>query len=607
MPSWRPSAAPRDATRGDGMTNLVRYGRTLCHLRPSQVTWRLRYLVQRKIETLPWSPLHGLHFRLTQRPEATVGDVLSLPQLPDWSPPSAEEARRVLAELRAGRLTLLNETRPFAGGADWRRPDSLTEHRLWHFSLHYHRWLEVLGQGVAGTGSPAFGQEIERWFRDWLDCCGVRTPGGSQFPWNSFNIATRLQSWHKLWTLYPPHLWSDAGLATRAVESFADQARSLSRHIEWDLRGNHLLRDASGLAIAARQLRHAEARRWMRLAKRIADSQSVEQVLPDGGHFERSPMYHIHALEDLVVLALLVDNHELAARLQTTCARMAEFVSWVRHPDGSLPLFNDAAQRAVCDPTRMLHLLNEHLSIPVPPAPQGLRHFADTGLVVWQGNSWTVFWDVGEVGPNYQPGHAHADTLTLECSYRGQRLIVDPGTFCYDQNEQRRYDRSTAAHNTVCIDDVDSSEVWHIFRVGARARPLGVDVIPRRQGFSGWAEHTGYDGLPGGPRHARQLMVDEEGPLKIVDRISGSGSHRLSGGYLLAPEWTAVPMPGGWQLSNGPHALKVRMEATAPMDLAIERRPWHPEYGIEIETSRLVWRSASESPVDVTTVLDPSS
>ncbi|HUQ72419.1 MAG TPA: alginate lyase family protein, partial [Planctomycetaceae bacterium] len=583
------------------MHDLVRYGRTLSHLRPSQVTWRLRYMVQRKIEALPWSPLQGFHFQLTQRPDVTLGDLLPMPRLPDWKPVSVDDAHAVLSELHTGQLTLLNEARPFAGNQDWCRPGSQIEHRLWNFSLHYHHWLAKLAYGAAQTADPAFGREIERWVRDWLDVCKPRASGMSQFPWNSFNIATRLQAWHKLWAAYPPDQWQDAALATRAVDGFAAQARSLSRHIEWDLRGNHLLRDASGLAVAARQIRHGEARRWMRLAKRIADSQSEEQILPDGGHFERSPMYHIHVLEDLVVLALLVDNHKLAGRLRETCGRMAEFVSWLRHPDGSLPLFNDAAQHAVCDPTRMLHLLDEFLGIPVPPAPQGLKHFADTGLVAWHGSPWTVFWDIGDIGPDYQPGHAHADTLTLECSVQGRRLIVDPGTHCYDHNEERRYDRSTAAHNTVCIDDTDSSEVWHIFRVGARANPLGVDVIPRRHGFSGWAEHNGYDALPGGPRHARQLLVDDHGPLKIIDRITGTGMHRVSGGYLLAPEWTAKPAPNGWQLTNGTTTVNVHIESTQPVALSIERRPWHPEYGVEIETNRLTWRIESSIPVEVTT------
>ena len=121
--------------------------------------------------------------------------------------------------------------------------------------------------------------------------------------------------------------------------------------------------------------------------------------------------------------------------------------------------------------------LAARLGVKVDPAPRrGCQFFPYAGMVVRHGDPWTVFFDVGPVGPDYQPGHAHADTLALETSYRGSRLFVDPGTFAYDRDERRHYDRSTAAHNTVCIDGRDSSEVWHIFRVGRRAYPLDVRV-----------------------------------------------------------------------------------------------------------------------------------
>lgn len=587
------------------MNTLVRYGRTLSHLRPSQVTWRLRYMVQRKVEALPWMPLKGLHFKLTKHADATVRDLQAVPRLPEWEPFSLDSARRTLAELQTGRLTLLHHKRPFAGGDDWCLTGGRTVHRLGTYNLHYHRWLTELAWAGAQTGDPAFTATWQHWLRDWLDVCPSQALGFTHYPWNSFAIATRLQWWQKLWTVCLPSEWNDAELASRAVDSFVEQARYLSRHIEWDLRGNHLLRDAAGLVIAARTVKQKEARRWMKLAKRIADSQAEEQILPDGGHFERSPMYHIHALEDLVTLALLVDNHKLAARLRGVCARMAEFVSWMRHPDGSLPLFNDASQHTVCDPTRMLQFLSEFLAVPVLPNPQGLKYFAETGLVAWHGSPWSVFWDVGDVGPDYQPGHAHADTLSFECSVHGRKLIVDPGTYCYDYDDRRRYDRSTAAHNTVCIDEQDSSEVWHIFRVASRAHPLGVDIIPRRNGFSGWAEHNGYDALPGGPRHARQMVVDDHGPLKIVDRITGSGRHRITGGYLIAPEWTAEATPGGWKLTSEASTVAVQISSSTPLSLSLERRPWHPEYGVEIETHRLMWSCETDCPVEVTTVFDP--
>ena len=107
--------------------------------------------------------------------------------------------------------------------------------------------------------------------------------------------------------------------------------------------------------------------------------------------------------------------------------------------------------------------------------------------MVWHGDPWSVFFDVGEVGPAVQPGHAHADSLTFECSFRGRRLVVDPGSFAYDACARRTYDRGTRSHPTVVIDGADSSEVWHVFRLGRRARPVGVEVKIGESGFDATA------------------------------------------------------------------------------------------------------------------------
>jgi hypothetical protein len=225
-------------------------------------------------------------------------------------------------------------------------------------------------------------------------------------------------------------------------------------------------------------------------------------------------------------------------------------------------------------------------------------------MAVWHGDPWSVFFDVGCVGPDYQPGHAHADTLTLECSYRGQRLFVDPGTYAYDHDQSRQYDRSTAAHNTVCIDRQDSSEVWHIFRVGRRAYPVDVTVAVTDQEMNAAASHTGYDHLPGCPRHTRQLVVGANRAMTLTDRIAGRGEHLIEGGFLLAPGWTATTAGSGWNLANG--SLRLRIIVTGPEDLVLseESRPYHPEFGRELNTVRLCWQTHHSLPIAITTLVE---
>jgi hypothetical protein len=55
-------------------------------------------------------------------------------------------------------------------------------------------------------------------------------------------------------------------------------------------------------------------------------------------------------------------------------------------------------------------------------------------------------------------GHGHADALSIRLSHDGQRMLVDPGTYCYtyDDNERGGF-RDTGAHNTLRVDNLDQA------------------------------------------------------------------------------------------------------------------------------------------------------
>ena len=122
--------------------------------------------------------------------------------------------------------------------------------------------------------------------------------------------------------------------------------------------------------------------------------------------------------------------------------------------------------------------------------------------------------DVSRVGPDYQPGHAHADTFTFELHINNRPVIIDTGTSTYEVNEARFYERSTMAHNTVVVDNVNSSEVWAGHRVGKRAY---VKLLKDKENKI-QAVHSGYKSK--GIRHLRSFSIKDE-TLIIEDVIGG--------------------------------------------------------------------------------------
>ena len=108
-------------------------------------------------------------------------------------------------------------------------------------------------------------------------------------------------------------------------------------------------------------------------------------------------------------------------------------------------------------------------------------------------------------------------------------MVVDTGVNTYEPGPERSYERSTAAHNTVRVDDEEQAEIWASFRVGRRPR-----VGELQGGTDGpfhflSGEHDAYRRL--GVAHARTILFHAPDTWIVVDLLRGSGSP-LVGSFL---------------------------------------------------------------------------
>jgi len=325
------------------LKDLPRLARTVAHLRPSQIYWRGRYALRRH------DPLQSLRESAPAPAPGLVGESITrlceqdLPAMA--SDVALADDQAIVNRLSQGIFRHLHEERTLGRPPDWLLGPR--DHgRLWTVTLHYHPWAWELAAIVAAN-SPCAAQAgglYKEYVADWIDCCDLSHSGARQLAWNSYAIATRLGWWARSAVRLGSAWWSaNPQFRQRFLSSFWSQADHLANNIEWDLRGNHLVRDAVGLAWAGRFWDGPDARRWLEQATALALGQATEQVLADGGHFERSPMYHKHVMDDFDLLSRLIDDAAVRERLQAVVARMNEFAKWMRHPDGGLALFNDAA------------------------------------------------------------------------------------------------------------------------------------------------------------------------------------------------------------------------------------------------------------------------
>lgn len=524
-----------------------RFWRTIRHLRAVQFSGRLRRRLHkpRVDPAVPPPPLR-----------AATGA---------WTLP----ARRAPSLITANRVRFLNREAALLPSGGW---NDGTHAKLWLYNLHY---FDDLNADSAETRRAWHEALIARWIAE--------NPAGTGNGWEPYPLSMRIVNWTK---------WLAGGApATGAMRaSLAVQARFLEQDIEWHLLGNHLFANAKALVLAGLLHEGAEADRWRSKGLAILARELPEQVLPDGGNFERSPMYHALMTEDLLDLVNMAARFpglvpdETVATWRAAVARMLAWLAGMSHPDGGIALFNDAAFGIAPAGTE----LQRHaaaLGIPLPAAPRdGLTHWPDSGYARLARGPAVALIDMAPVGPDYLPGHAHADTLSFELSVRGARFIVNGGTSQYGNDAVREAERATAAHSTVEVDGRSSSETWHGFRVGDRARVFGVAVHDDAAAITAEASHDGYGKLPGKPVHHRRWALDGRS-LTVADTVSG-GTHRSVARYIVTPEVTVEAHGNGVFTLNHPQAGTVTLTA-ATGEAVVEPAFYAPQFGRRLSTSAI--------------------
>ena len=530
------------------MKGLRRYAHTLRHLKPWQVVGRIAAPLRRR--------------QAVWRVQETPSDLRLIGRAHTAFPAHAPWNTR--SDVLAGRFCFLNETADLGRPVDWRAGERPL---LWQFNLHYFHYLHLV--------EP---EEQVALCREWIGS----NPIGRGVGWHPYPTALRIVNWCRAELT-----------ASDCLRSLYQQAAYLHRNVETHIYGNHLLENARALVLAGCYLRgQGEADAWLEHGVSIYRRETDEQVLSDGLHFERSPMYHALMLEGyLDVLNVLPDGHADRPWLAETARAMTDALAGVTHPDGQIALFNDSTFEIAPSPVALLDYANRVLG----HTPQPTLVFVEAGYFVYDGEDAWLMVDAGPGGPDYLMAHAHADVFSYELSLGGHRFIVDTGVYEYAAGDMRQYVRRTAAHNTVEVDDTDQMECWDSFRVGRRAEPHEVVWKPSSRGVEFKGTFAGYEELIGDNiRHTRRLTLDEtQRTLIIEDEIEGEGWHQVSSRIHLHPEVTAQKQSGTWRLSRNGVACTLSMDGA---EVKLEGAWYCPQFGTRRKNHVLVLRSSGVLP-----------
>lgn len=450
-----------------GYNKLKRLFNTVKYLRPIQIYYRAYYFIKNRV--FGGKSLKRISFNAS---------ALNWTGYEIWYKNSYSTSKT---------FCFLNVEHTFPNNIDW----NLNAYgKLWTYNLNYFEFLNQENiQTIEGIGL----------IKDYIGKDQILLDGKEPYP-----ISLRGINWIKF-------LSKNKINDNEINKVLFNHYQILYHNLEYHLLGNHLLENGYALLFGAYYFKDEKL---YKKANKILYQQLKEQILKDGAHFELSPMYHqilLHRLLDSINLVKynIWKHDDLLPFLSKTAIRMLSWLQSVTYKNGNIPMVNDSAY-GIAPSSSDLFNYAKKLEL-----KWDWVNLSESGYRKVENEKYELFLDVGEVGPKYQPGHAHSDTFSFELYVKEFPVIVDTGISTYEKNETRQQERATVSHNTVKVGEYEQTEVWGGFRVANRAQITSLEEFDNVIK----ATHNGYKRL--NLMHTRQFCYLEK-MIEIKDTLSNN-------------------------------------------------------------------------------------
>ena len=447
------------------------------------------------------------------------------------------------------RFNFLNEQKVLNLPIDW---NSKKHNQLWRFNLHYFDWAREWLEIKYREGHwPEESKYLKFLINDWVLNNRIGVGDG----WHSYTISIRVRNWILLFSACPELL------NEKNLSSLWQQICWLNFNKEDYLGGNHWLENLITLIIGSLHFQGNRANCIFQKSIKNLEDELKKQILPDGGHEERSASYHLLLLDRLVELGLIIENikGERPKWLVDSIFKMMKWAKSIRLNNGGYPRFNDSPD--ICEPLDniveyAISYLNKNLitrkgiknnlsriydnpDLLEVCSEETNKKFSliklfDTGWVIAKvENKIELVFKVGDSCPKYLPAHAHSDLLSFELFSNGMPLISETGTSIYGNHKDRFYERSGQAHNLLQFAPynrykkenkqwVEPIQVWGNFRAARKSKILEKNCGYYEDG-SIWIKGSNDSNMKIGAKHTRiiNLKINDNNNVvfELVDKV----------------------------------------------------------------------------------------
>ncbi len=439
--------------------------------------------------------------------------------------------------------------------------------------------LPLLGKAYWLTGDEKFALEFVNQLNDWMD----ENPPLFSINWDCvMDVGIRAVNWVTAYGFFQQSPSLSLEFQKRLAKSLLSHGRFINENLEYyeapidgeikRLNSNHYLSNLAGLIfIASACPFFKESRQWMAFASSELFQEIEEQVYPSGVDYEHSVSYHRLVLELFLYSILVIKDQGVSVpeKVMQRLEKMFEYVLHYTKPDGTHALSGDAddgrlliwnespidshryvlclgaslfarsdmkAAAGALDESlvwvRGIAAAAEYLELNGSSPPLETRGFRDAQFFVMRKHQNYLFVDAADIGIHGRGSHDHNDRLSFELYSGNTTFFSDSGAYIYSANPQARNRfRSTAAHNTVRVDQVEQNTLGE----GANLWTIGNEAKVKVERWESNLEsdvlrvsHEGYHRIPDPVTHVREFRFCKK-PIHwlLIDELIGTQAHDL--------------------------------------------------------------------------------
>ena len=380
-----------------------------------------------------------------------------------------------------------------------------TKNKLWNYHLHYFDYLEHFNKD---TGIAL----IHNWINS--------NPPGEVISWEPYPISLRIVNWIKFISQYSVK-------EKKIFDSLFIQGIWLFKQREYRLLTNHLFKNIVALLYLGFLF---DKKKWKDWSLKELVKQIQEQFTDEGYHYEFSPTYHALFIKDLLDIYNIIksNSEEFYSRLLIEISdKIKKGLYWLNYfsdYEKYLPI-NDVNYEGCPKPSSLIKYASN----------LGIKEKITTDQTIsnyypkLENEDLKIMMYCAPISPSYNPAHSHADILSILLWDNNNPILIETGNYDYEESKERKYARSTIAHNTIVIDNENQCDLWKVFRIGRRGKPFNKKITEG----SIQCSHNFYNDK--NIIHQRKIDKKDNGFL-IKDYLFGNGFHKYEMYFHFAPE-----------------------------------------------------------------------